>query len=175
MNEQNPNLEFSDRWIKVQPSLAAYIRSAIRDAQHSEDVLQEVARGAIEQFSEYDRSRPFLNWVMGIARYRILNYYRSQRSEKLIFGESVLVAIEHGHIKVAPSISDREQALGDCLDRLGGRAKDVLVGRYSDGVSITQIAERIGTTPNAVSRLLYRSRLLLKECIEDRILRKGVR
>lgn len=170
----SPESEFASRWVTVQPSVGAYIRSAVRDAQHAEDVLQEVARGAIEAFGEYDRSRPFLNWVMGIARYRILNYYRSQRSDKLVFDESVLRMIERGHVDVAPSVSDREQALADCLKRVDGRSRDVLARRYDAGQAVSQIAERLETTPNAISRLLYRTRLLLKECVESRLKQRGV-
>jgi len=169
-----PQIDFASRWVMVQPSVGAYIRSAVRDAQHAEDVLQEVARGAIEQFGDYDRTRPFLNWVMGIARYRILNYYRSQRGDKLVFDESVLRMIERGHVDVAPSVGDREQALSDCLKRVDGRSRDVLARRYDQGQAVNQIAERLGTTPNAVSRLLYRTRLLLKDCIELRLKQEGV-
>ena len=169
-----PQFDFASRWVMVQPSVGAYIRSAVRDAQHAEDVLQEVARGAIEQFGDYDRTRPFLNWVMGIARYRILNYYRSQRGDKLVFDESVLRMIERGHVDVAPSVGDREQALSDCLKRVDGRSRDVLARRYDQGQAVNQIAERLGTTPNAVSRLLYRTRLLLKDCIELRLKQEGV-
>lgn len=170
-----PESEFASRWVTVQPSVGAYIRSAVRDAQHAEDVLQEVARGAIEQFVNYDRSRPFLNWVMGIARFRILNYYRAQRGDKLVFNETVLKMIERAHIDVAPSVGEREQALNDCLKRLDGRAREALAKRYDAGLAVKQIADRLGTTPNAVSRLLYRARLLLKDCIESRMSQRGVR
>ncbi|MFI4861444.1 MAG: sigma-70 family RNA polymerase sigma factor [Phycisphaerales bacterium JB063] len=175
MPYDTPESEFASRWVVVQPSVGAYIRSAVRDAQHAEDVLQEVARGAIEQFTTYDRSRPFLNWVMGIARYRILNYYRSQRGDKLVFDESVLRMIERGHIDVAPTVNERKQALNECMRRLDGRAREALSRRYDAGMAVRQIAERFETTPNAISRLLYRARLALKECIESRLSHGGGR
>jgi RNA polymerase sigma-70 factor (ECF subfamily) len=174
MPDFRPDAEFASRWVTVQPSVGAYIRSAVRDAQHAEDVLQEVARATLEQFGSYDRSRPFLNWVMGIARFRILNYYRSRRGDKLVFQEAVLEMIERAHVEVAPSVGDREQALADCLERVDGRARDALARRYDAGMAVAQIAQALGTTPNAVSRLLYRTRQLLKDCIESRLRQKGV-
>ncbi len=40
-----------------------------------------------------------------------------------------------------------------------------MLNRYVDGGSVQGMAGELGKTPNAVSRLLYRSRMALMKCV----------
>ena len=44
--------------------------------------------------------------------------------------------------------------------------------RYGKGASAKKAAEPYGVTPNAISRLLYKTRLVLKKCVENGLLRQ---
>ena len=50
MRTSSINEEFLNRWTRVQPAVAAYISSLVRDVHVVEDVLQEVAIAAIRAF-----------------------------------------------------------------------------------------------------------------------------
>jgi len=53
-----------------------------------------------------------------------------------------------------------------CLKKLSPRQREAVSDRYLGSVSVQDIAQRQGTTANAISKLLQRSRLSLLKCIE---------
>ncbi|MBI5361587.1 MAG: sigma-70 family RNA polymerase sigma factor [Planctomycetes bacterium] len=57
-------------------------------------------------------------------------------------------------------------AMRDCLARLRGRALEVVLLRYKDGLRRTAIGERLGLSESGVKALLIRARAALRECVE---------
>lgn len=60
-------------------------------------------------------------------------------------------------------------ALGDCLDQLEGRAKQVIDLTYREGRSRTNIAAAMDMTESGVKSLLRRTRDVLRQCVERRM------
>jgi len=166
-------LGFTSRWVPAQPTVKAYIRSLVRDVQHAEDLLQEVALRAHKRFDEYDSSRPFIGWVLGITRYQVLAYFKAVRADRHRFNDTLLDSIETNFIAIQPTINAREEALQHCVKKLPERVSTMLSARYRDGMSAPQIADRTGQTQTAVNTTLYRVRKSLKQCIEDRLRAMG--
>lgn len=166
--------EMARLWVTAQPAVSTYIRASVKDEHHADDLLQEVASVAASKFGEFDRDRPFATWAIGIARYKILDYYRSTKRDRLVFDESALVVLAEGFDRYEPHRQERREALEDCLHTLDGRRRVVLELRYKSELAATEIAERIGTTSNAVKILLHRTRQSLAECV-NRSLGRGQR
>ncbi len=70
--------ELARLWVQSQSVISAYITANVLDVQHAEDLVQEVAQVVAEKFDTFDRSRSFISWALGIARNRVLKYYRSR-------------------------------------------------------------------------------------------------
>ena len=60
-------------------------------------------------------------------------------------------------------------ALRECLERLTGRAREVLHLRYESSVRRAAIAERLELSEAGVKSILVRARKRLKACIETRL------
>lgn len=175
MNPPNDDkLSFTARWVPAQSVVKSYIRSLVRDIQHAEDLLQEVALRAHERFDEYDSSRPFIGWVLGITRYQVLAYFKNTRSDRHRFNDALIESIESGFATIQPTLNAREEALRHCVGKLPDRTSAVLSARYRDGMTAPQIAESTGKTPTQVNTTLYRIRKALKACIEQRLRATGV-
>src|SRR6478752_4145777 len=65
---QQASEQLARLWTEAQPIVAAFILSAIPDFHQAEDVLQQVAVVLVREFEQFDTSRPFLPWALGIAR-----------------------------------------------------------------------------------------------------------
>lgn len=167
-------LGFTSRWVPAQSTVKSYIRSLVRDVQHAEDLLQEVALRAHERFDEYDSSRPFIGWVLGITRYQVLAYFKTVKSDRHRFNDALLESIEANFVAIRPTLNAREEALRQCVQKLPNQMSTILSARYRDGMSAPQIAERTGHSPTAVNTTLYRVRKSLKQCIEGRLRAIGV-
>lgn len=170
---RDKELEFTKYWVPVQTVVKGYIRSLVRDIQHTEDLLQEVALRAHNRFDEYDRTRPFVGWVLGIARYQVLAYYKTVKADRHVFNDVLLDVIEQQFVELHPSIGDRDEALRRCMGKLPKEMSEMMSVRYAEGLSAPQIAERTGLTPTAVNTKLYRIRKALKQCVEDRLRATG--
>ena len=65
-------------WMHAEPAVNAYVFAAVQRFQDAEDVVQQVALAAARRFEEYDDTRPFVAWVLWLAKSKIIDHYRAQ-------------------------------------------------------------------------------------------------
>lgn len=172
MNELTPDdrLErFTRHWLESHRAVSAFIRLSVHDLHHAEDVLQEVAADASRNFDQYDPDRPFVAWLIGIARQRIADYFRSSNRRQLPIAPDVADAIAQAHIDLSDEMDDRLIALRKCMDRLPDRHRKLIDQRYDRGLGLGDIASAIGSNAKAVNALFTRIRKALQGCIEQRM------
>jgi RNA polymerase sigma-70 factor, ECF subfamily len=157
-------------WTQAQPVVSALIGASVINFHDAEDLLGQVAETVVTKACEYDPERPFTPWAVGIARYRILQYFERRRADRHVaFDEETLGLLAEAHCELAEEAPARLAALRQCLGRLRGKTKRVLEMRYLHEHSPGSIAEKLGTTPGAVWTLLHRARKALAECIGRRL------
>lgn len=62
------------------PLLATFFSRRIGHAQADlDDLVQEALIAVYLGYAHYDRSRPFRSWLFGIARHKMVDYFRSRR------------------------------------------------------------------------------------------------
>jgi RNA polymerase sigma-70 factor (ECF subfamily) len=165
--------ELARLWVQSQSVISAYITANVIDLHHAEDIVQEVAQIVAEKFNEFDRSRSFVSWALGIARNRVLKYYRSRARDRLIMSEAALVRLENALESVEPQAEERRMALRFCLERIKGRRREVLEMRYRRNAKIADIAQQFGMSVDGVFVMLHRIRTALYECIRRQLASEG--
>lgn len=166
--------QFAKLWTRAQPNVLAYISASIRGFQDAEDVLQNVAVVAIRKFSNYDHGRPFVPWILGIAKYEVLHFLRSRSKDPHEWVDDELLTLLAGAYERRFEILDQERAaLADCLPNLRGKMRDAVEQRHGEGIKPAVIAESMGTSPGYVSILLNRAYKQLRKCISQRIAMEG--
>jgi RNA polymerase sigma-70 factor (ECF subfamily) len=163
--------ELARLWIQSQPAISAYLTANVLDVHHAEDLVQEVAQVVAEKFDEYDRERSFTSWTLGIARNRLLKYYRSRSRDRLVLSEAALAQLGSALERVEHEAEDRRNALRMCLERVEGRRRRVLEMRYGENVKVNEIAQQLGMSSDGVSVMLHRIRSMLHACIEKQLAR----
>ena len=161
----NPNLRFTRLWVKAQHTLTGFVTLHVHDYAMVDDIIQEVAAQATENFEKYDPSRPFGAWLIGIARMRIAESYRKQGRSPIVFSNDVMQSITRAFVTAEPEANDRLEGLRKCMDKLSDRHRRVIELRYARHKSSDQIADQVGTSSEAVDSMLYRVRLALRDCI----------
>jgi RNA polymerase sigma-70 factor (ECF subfamily) len=162
-------------WVQSQPVISAYLTANVIDLHHAEDLVQEVAQVVAEKFAEYDRSRSFTSWSLGIARNRLLKYYRLRARDRLVLSEAALNKLSEALERIEHETEDRRAALRVCLEKVQGRRRQVLEMRYGENAKVGAIAEHFGMSADGVSVMLHRIRALLFECIERQLARSEAR
>lgn len=161
--------ELARLWVQSQSAISAYLTANVIDAHHVEDLVQEVAQVVAEKFEDYDRQRSFTSWALGIARNRLLKYYRTRSRDRLVLSEAALTQLGTALERVEHEAEDRRIALRTCLERVEGRRRRVLELRYGENAKISAIAEQLGMSADGVSVMLHRIRSVLHACIEKQL------
>jgi RNA polymerase sigma-70 factor, ECF subfamily len=134
------------------------------DRSTAEEVCQDVWLLAIEQFDRFDPRRgEFQNWLLGIARHRALRHFR--RTEGVIGGDWLDRPSEDVSPHELLEAAERADVVRAALLHLDGDHRRVLLEKYAEGRSVTEIAERTERTAKAVESLLSRARAQLRELL----------
>src|SRR6478609_1756910 len=105
-------------WTESQPIVSAFILGAIPDFHQAEDVLQQVAVVLVREFDQFDTSRPFLPWALGIARNLALKSRREvARRSKYVMNEAVLDKIQIAFREGEDSHIAIRKWLRECLEK----------------------------------------------------------
>jgi RNA polymerase sigma-70 factor, ECF subfamily len=163
-------------WTAAQRAVSAFLRTLIPDPDKCQDLLQQVAVVVVRKFHEFDRSRSFNAWTIGIAKQEVLAFRRRQHTDRLVFSDAMVERIaETYQCVLADKVSDAADALEHCVQKLGGRANTVIGLHYSDGLKTVEIAQRLQMEHGTVRMLLSRARKILRECIERQLGRSVTR
>jgi RNA polymerase sigma-70 factor (ECF subfamily) len=164
MDERTKRL--TGMWMSAQPIVSSFVSSMVRDFAARDDVMQEVVAAVIESFHKYDPEKPFVGWLLGIARNQVGLYHRKMKREKLVFDESVVSMLEASFGRVPISEVQKLEFLQGCLERLSERDRKLCDLRYERDLKPSGIATIVGMTANNVSKSLQRIRDQLRNCIE---------
>ena len=156
-------------WGKAQHAVSAYVHAAVRNHHDAEDVIQATVTYITHHFDEYDPARPFQAWAIGIAHYRILDHRHKDKRKPLLLGDAALDSLTDAMTRQAPDADHRREALEYCMSRLKPEHRRVLADRYYHDHSRQEIADTLGIQARSVTVLLRRVRLVLAECIANRV------
>ena len=114
--------ELAGLWVQSQSVISAYITANVFDLHHAEDLVQEVAQVVAENFANYDRRHSFVSWALGIARNRVLKYYRTAIPRSNRAERKRLIRLGDALEQIESESEDRREALRLCLQRLPAAA-----------------------------------------------------
>ena len=153
-------------WTLAQPAVAAFLTSVVRDFRERDDLLQEVAVAVLESYDDYDPSRPFVPWAIGIARHRVGTWLRSRRRARVSFDSPAVDRLAAAFAAIPADDYGRLNRLSECVGALESKARRLCELRYRDDLKPAAIAPLVGMTANTVAKALQRVRERLRECIE---------
>jgi RNA polymerase sigma-70 factor (ECF subfamily) len=111
---------------------------------------------ALRSISSLDKSAALIRWLFAIARRKVADYWR--QSQPVSELPDTLEYISNGI-----SLEFRE-----ALALLPERARQALLLRYREGLSVDEVAHILGRSYKATESLLSRGRILLKAALEDK-------
>lgn len=144
-----------------------------QDVELAKEMAQATFCKALEKLDTYRGEAALFSWLCSICRFEISGHFR--RVQRL---PPPLQLIEDGDPlrgvleSLAADTADPESALlrrevarlvHVTIDHLPPHYSKVLEWKYSDGLSVKQIAERLETSPKAVESLLTRARQAFRD------------
>ena len=187
MAKPQPESDDEDRWLRAacdgdlaafsrlvlqhQWAVRAFLLTRLSRKHEAEDLAQETFLTAWHRRKDFDPSRPFGLWLRGIAENHLRNHLRKFRAEPIGGDEALQQMLDlhaESHARTAGD-SELAAALGECIARIDGPARDLLLARYADGRSVAEICARTGSKHSAMTMKLHRLRLALAACVAAKL------
>lgn len=148
---------------RVQAFVSSRIGGELRDRLGVEEIVQDTFVRAYQSVSTFrgDDLESFARWLMGVARIAVIKAAGQVGRTELGIVRDVAGS------DVSPSRvlrrEDRFERLQEALDGLSGDYREVVYLSRIEGLSVRDIAERMGRSPEAVQKLLGRALRKLRE------------
>jgi RNA polymerase sigma-70 factor (ECF subfamily) len=145
----------------------SFVRSLGADPDWVDDLAQEAFLTAYRDWGSFDGTRDFGRWIRGIAAHLVRNELRKDARRRRILHTELTELL----LRQAPEPMERSEPLAvdavrACVDELAPTSRQVALGRYRDGESASQLADRLGTSSANVRQMLVRIRRQIKRCVE---------
>ena len=162
------NEQFLTLFLRHQGDLRAFLGSVVRDRAAAEDLFQEISLVLWQSFAAYNPARPFGAWARGVAMKKVLQGREKSRRIPLAFSPQAVQAIVDAYDR-SEHLAPDPAPLRDCIAKLPPRSQALLALRYERSLKLGEIAKEVGSTLDAVHKLLSRIRETLQECLQRRL------
>jgi RNA polymerase sigma-70 factor, ECF subfamily len=151
---QRDPLRFAELYENNFHRVYAYIAYRVRNREEAEDLTAEVFHQALKNLGKYEwRGVPFAAWLVRIAAHAIADRrQRSAREHPLPEDEEAVLEAAGGGDAI-----ERRALLAQLVDTLPDDQRQVIIRRFVDQRSISEIARELGRTEGAVKQLQFRA------------------
>ncbi len=175
--------------------LYRYALSRIADPSVAEDLVQETFLAALKSRDNFQGRSSTRTWLIAILKHKIVDHLRKrareQASDKVeaLSDAAAQSAIDgefkaDGHWRHRPSkwlvnpmkVYEQKEfmdVLYSCLADLPQRQADTFMMREIDGYSTEEICKALNISATNSWVLLYRARMMLRRCIENKWIKVG--
>ena len=142
-----------------------YVYYRTGNAADAEDLTARIFERAINHIGNYrDQGVPFSAWLYRIAHNLVANWHRDRSRRKIVSIDDVSqwVVTDHGPEFATQLMQDKEALLG-ALSRLPADRQELLILKFVERLSNTEIGNIMGRSEGAVKSLYHRTLLALRE------------
>lgn len=139
-----------------------FINIKIANRKDAEEVFSDTFLASIEALRDFTFSCSLSTFLFGIAKHKIIDYYRRRKIEEILFSRlgnaaglvSHLVTPEQEYSRV-----ETREVIEKILQKLKPRYERILRFKYIEGFSVKEIAGRLSETVKQSEATLFRARL----------------
>lgn len=143
------------------PKLAGFIHAKIGVKEDAEEVLQDTLYGFLEAIRDFQGNASVKTFLYSIAHHKVIDYYRRRKLKQIVFsrapGLEQFVSPLVGPEEALDSKLLREK-IYSVLSRILPRYRMVLVSKYIDNLSVTDIARKLAISFKSAESQLFRAR-----------------
>lgn len=142
-----------------------YIYSKVGEVRQAEDLTAQVFLVALESLPRYRRDGHFAAWLFGIARHKVADYFRSQRSEISI--DAIYEASNKKDDPLSTIIKTEEVLqISKLIHQLDEQDQELLRLRLVAELNFAEIAKLLHSNMEATKKKFYRLLTYLRHKLE---------
>jgi len=171
---------------KHRPVLLKFAMLQLRNQAQAEDAVQETLIAAFQGAKNFAGKSSVRTWLVGILKHKIVDHIRRASREQPLDSPDEETSLEDfdvlykedGHYASMPAewgdpeaaLSQRKffETLERCLEGLPKNTARVFMMREVMGIETPEICKELAITATNCWVLLYRARMSLRACLEER-------
>jgi RNA polymerase sigma-70 factor (ECF subfamily) len=143
------------------PRLLRLIRSKVGDKNDCEEILQDTLFAFLEALRDFHGRSSLETFLFSICQYKIVDFYRRKKVKHLVFSR-----VPQLEALISPLFASEDELdafilkekIRSVFSRLLPRYRRVLVLKYSENLSVAEIAEKLAVTVKSAESQLFRAR-----------------
>ena len=153
-------LNIEQIYMEYNSKVMGYISARIRNRADAEDLCADVFEKIHRKLGDYDKGKAAVGtWIFTITRNTVIDYFRKTKpSEELDENISDDSVVDEGLLQ-----TETLSELASALRKLPQQMMDIIVLRYYDGKTLTEIAQMMGLSYGAVKLRHQNALLMLKK------------
>jgi len=148
------------------PKLRNHIRRKVSSPEDAEEILQDVLCSFLEGLRDFQGKSSIKTYLFSICRYKIVDYYRRKKVKTIMFSQ-----MPHLEKLVSPLITPEEafdvavvrEKIRTVLSRIAPVYRRVLLLKYWEDASVSDIARELSITFKSAESRLFRARKVFVE------------
>ena len=153
----------------------AYVGALAGGAAEAEDIVHQAFLAAFDRLAaEKEFTSDAGAWLRATARNMVYTWWRERRRMPQDVADRLRqVADEADDALTRAAKAEVRAALAHCLEKLPEADRQLVAGRYEQGLRITHMAKQLQQNVATVRVRLFRIRQALKRCVEARLAHGG--
>jgi len=143
------------------PTLRRFIKNKINNPDDAEEVLQDALFAFLEAIRDFTGASSLKTYLYAIASHKVIDWYRRKKIRHVVFS-----AVPQLESLIAPFVGPEEELdaillrekIRMVLGRLLPMHRSVLVLKYTDDLTVEDIAKRLAITFKSAESQLFRAR-----------------
>ncbi len=146
-----------------------YVYYRTGNVQDAEDLTARIFFRAMSHIGAYqDKGLPFSAWLYRIARNLVANWHRDQsRRQILALDDFVQWHISDAGPEMAAQLLEDKEQLLSAIRRLPAERQELLIFKFVDRLSNTEVGEIMGRSEGAIKSLYHRTLVALRDELEQ--------
>jgi len=143
------------------PAVWRQAYALVSDVHTAEDVTSETMLALLRNIGQLDADTPQVApWLLSVVRRQAADHHRKGFRKREVLHSSVAPPLEPAEVNpvVAVEAEETRDHVLKVLDALPDRQRLMLEWKYLDGISVREIAGRLGETERSIEAILYRAR-----------------
>ncbi len=160
--------DFGRLFVQHHQRVYGYVRALVMNRHDAEEILQDTFSILWRKFDEFEPGTNFLAWALSVARFRVREFQRRQRSV-LPLDDTLLEALAADTVALSSGMLDLREALAHCLAKLKPHDLELFRKRYAGETSVLELADGMGRPASTIYSALTRIRRQLLACVSQRL------
>ncbi|MBM3256964.1 MAG: RNA polymerase sigma factor [Candidatus Liptonbacteria bacterium] len=157
---------FGQLYDRYQPKIYRFVLFKVGHREEAEDLTHEVFMSAWQNIRNYrDFGFPFSSWLYQIARNRVIDHYRTKKTNTSIEEVDPEYFVAPAVASLALEEKLEMERVRRALTQLKPEYQDVIIMRFIEELSLKETAAALGKTEGAVKLMQHRAMKALQGLI----------